>query len=129
MIKSNILKTIPYPDEFTEDDKIEYDKLYAQAKLIHTDVERDNPYIIHIAVIAHIRAKNGMGVEFTDEELMNVKNSYKLKSKVVECDAPEEHYIYDKENNPMYFPSKVTISSDDENKPNIILDSEGAKCQ
>jgi len=129
MIKSNILKTIPYPDEFTEDDKIEYDKLYAQAKLIHTDVERDNPYIIHIAIIAHIRAKNGMGVEFTDEELMDVKNSYKLKSKVVECDAPEEHYIYDKENNPMYFPSKVTISSDDENKPNIILDSEGAKCQ
>ncbi len=129
MIKSNIFKSVPYPDEFTEEDKIEYDKLYAEAKLIHTDVERDNPYIIHIAIIAHIRAKNGMGVEFTDEELMDVKNSYKLKSKVVECDAPEEHYIYDKENNPMYFPSKLTISSDDENKPNIILDSEGAKCQ
>lgn len=129
MIKSNILKTIPYPDEFTEEDKIEYDRLYAEAKLIHADVEKENPYIIYISIIAHIRAKKGMATEFTDEELMAVKNSYKLKSKVVECDAPEDHYIYDKDNNPMYFPSKITISSDDDKKPNLILESEGAKCQ
>jgi len=129
MIKSNILKTIPYPDEFTEEDKIEYDRLYADAKLIHSDVEKENPYIIYISIIAHIRAKKGMAVEFTDEELMAVKNSYKLKSNVVECDAPKDHYIYDKENNPMYFPATVTISSDDDKKPNLILESEGAKCQ
>jgi hypothetical protein len=129
MIKSNILKTIPYPDEFTEEDKIEYDRLYAEAKLIHADVEKENPYIIYISIIAYIRSKKGMASEFTDEELMAVKNSYKLKSKVVECDAPEDHYIYDKDNNPMYFPSKITISSDDDKKPNLILESEGAKCQ
>jgi hypothetical protein len=129
MIKSNILKTVPYPDEFTEEDKTEYDQLYAQAKLIHPEVEKENPYIIYISIIAHIRAKKGMAAEFTDEELIAVKNSYKLASKVIECDAPEDHYIYDKENNPMYFPATVTISSDDDKKPNIILDSEGAKCQ
>jgi len=124
MIKSNILKEVPYPDEFTDEDKLEYDTLYAQCKIIHTDVEKENPFIIHTAIIAHIRSKKGMAVEFTDEELEEIKNSYKLKSKVIECDVPEDHYIYDKENNPMYYPAKLIISADDDDKkPNIILES------
>jgi hypothetical protein len=124
MIKSNILKEIPYPDEFTDEDKLDYDTLYAQAKIIHTEVEKDNPFIIHVAIITHIRAKKGMAVDFTNEELEEIKNSYKLKSKVIECDVPEDHYIYDKENNPMYYPSKLIISTDeDDKKPNIILES------
>lgn len=122
MIKSNILKEVPYPSEFTDDDKLEYDTLYAQAKLIHAKIESENPFIIHTAIIAHIRAKNGMGVEFTNEELEAVKNSYKLESKEVKCDAPKDSYIYDEENNPIYFPAKLTISSD-ENNSNIILES------
>lgn len=122
MIKSNILKEVPYPDEFTDEDKIDYDTLYSQAKLIHPDIERENPFIIHISIIGHIRAKKGMAEPFTNEELEAVKNSYKLKSKVVECDAPKDSYLYDKENNPIYFPAKLTISSD-ENNSNIILES------
>lgn len=122
MIKSNILKTVPYPDEFTELDKIEYDALYAQAKIIHADVEKDNPFIIHMSIIAHIRSKKGMEEPFTNEELEAVKNSYVLKSRVIECNEPEDHYIYDKENNPMFFPAKITISSD-ENNSNIILEA------
>lgn len=123
MIKSNIIKSIPYPDEFTDEDKHEYDLLYAQAKIIHPDVEKENPFIIHISIIAHIRSKKGMACEFTDEELEEVKNSYKLNSLNIECDAPQDHYIYDKENNPMYFPSKLIISSDDDKKPAVILES------
>jgi hypothetical protein len=124
MIKSNILKEVPYPDEFTDEDKLEYDTLYAQCKIIHTDVEKENPFIIHTAIIAHIRAKKGMAVEFTNGELEEIKNSYKLKSKVIECDVPEDHYIYDKENNPMFYPAKLIISADDDDKkPNIILES------
>lgn len=122
MIKSNILKQVPYPDEFTDEDKLEYDALYAQAKLIHAQIEQENPFIIHISIIAHIRAKKGMAEPFTDEDLEAVKNSYKLKSKVIECDAPKDSYLYDKENNPIYFPDKLTISSD-ENNSNIILES------
>ena len=122
MIKSNILKSVPYPDDFTEDDKIEYDTLYAQAKLIHAQVEAENPFIIHTAIIGYIRAKKGMAVEFTNEELEAVKNSYKLKSKVIECDVPKDSYLYDEENNPIYFPAKLTISND-ENNSNIILES------
>jgi hypothetical protein len=122
MIKSNILKSVPYPDDFTEDDKIEYDTLYAQAKLIHAQVEAENPFIIHTAIIGYIRGKKGMAVEFTNEELEAVKNSYKLKSKVIECDVPKDSYLYDEENNPIYFPAKLTISND-ENNSNIILES------
>jgi hypothetical protein len=122
MIKSNILKEVPYPDGFTDEDKIQYDTLYAQAKIIHSEVEKENPFIIHTAIIAHIRSLKGLAMDFTNEELEAVKNSYNLKTKVVECDAPENHYIYDKDNNPMYFPAKLAITSD-ENNSNIILES------
>lgn len=122
MIKSNILKSVPYPDCFTDDDKREYDVLYAQAKLIHSKVEAETPFIIHTAIIGYIRGKKGEGIEFTNEELDAVKKSYKLKSKEIKCEVPEDHYIYDKENNPMYFPATITINND-ENNSNIILES------
>lgn len=122
MIKSNIFKETMYPDEFTEEDKLEYDTLYAQSKLIHADVEKETPFIIHLAIIAHIRAKKGMAEPFTEEELEEVRNKYVLKSKVIECKEPEDSYLYDKENNPIYFPSKLIISSDDGNKE-VVLES------
>lgn len=122
MIKSNILKEVPYPDEFDEADKLEYDTLYAQAKVLHSEVEKENPFIIHMSIIAHIRTKKGMKEPFTDEELEAVKNSYKLDKKVFECDVPNDHYIYDKENNPMYYPAKLIIS-DEENNSSVILES------
>lgn len=122
MIKSNIFKEVMYPEEFTDEDKLNYDTLYAQAKIIHSEVEKENPFIIHTAIIGHIRAQKGMEVPFTDEELEAVKNSYKLKSKIIECCVPEDDYLYDKENNPIYFPAKVSITCD-ENNSNIILES------
>ena len=122
MIKSNILKEVPYPQDFTEEDKLEYDMLYSQAKIIHTDTEKESPFIIHLAIICHIRAKKGMAEVFTDEELQELKNRYVLKCKVVECKEPEDSYLYDKENNPIYFPSKLIISSEDGDKE-VILES------
>lgn len=121
MIKSNILKSVPYPDEFTEEDKLEYDTLYAQAKILHSQVEQENPFIIHTAIIGHIRAKKGMECPYTDEELQAVKDSYKLTNKVIECSGNEIPYLYDKENNPMFFPSKLIIT--DENNSNLIIES------
>ena len=122
MIKSNVLKDIPYPDGFSDDDKLEYDTLYAQAKLIHSSVERENPFIIHTAIIGYIRAKKGMAETFTDEELEAVKNSYKLESKVIQCDEPADSYLYDKDNNPMYFASKLEITCD-ENDSTVVINS------
>ena len=121
MIKSNILKEVPYPDDFSEEDKLEYDKLYAQAKVIHGQVESENPFIIHTAIIGYIRANKGMAEPFTDEELEAVKNSYKLKSKVIECDTANHSYLYDEENNPIYFPAKITISAEDDEKKNHVF--------
>lgn len=122
MIKSNVFKEVPYPDDFDDTDKLNYDTLYAQAKILHAEVEKENPFIIHTAIIGHIRAQKGMAVPFTDEELEAVKNSYKLKSKIIECSVPEDDYLYDKEKNPIYFPAKVSITCD-ENNSNIILES------
>lgn len=126
MLRSNQLKTIPYPEEFNDTDKANYDTLYAQAKLIHPDVERDNPFIIHMSIIAHIRQLNGFSADFTDEELSAVRDSYKDYSnpanKQVECKEAEDHYIYDKENNPMYYPATLTINSDESDKQ-VLLES------
>jgi hypothetical protein len=120
MIKSNILKETPYPEEFTEEDKLEYDRLYAEAKIIHTEIEKETPFIIHTAIIGHIRIKNGMAQPYTNEELEEIKKQYELKSRVVECDLPPDHYAYDKENNPIYYPSTLTITSDDREEAVVV---------
>lgn len=120
MIKSNILKEVPYPDEFSEEDKIEYDKLYAEAKIIHSDIEQETPFIIHTAIIAHIRIKNGYGEPYTNEELEAVKKQYELKSRVFETVLPEDDFAYDKENNPIYFPSTLTITSDERDEAVVV---------
>jgi hypothetical protein len=127
MIKSNILKEVPYPDDFSEHEKLEYDTLYAQAKIIHADVEKENPFIIHFSVIMHIRAKRPGAEEIpiSNEELEEIKNSYKLKSTVIECKEDKNHYIYDHDHNPIYFPATVTISSDEakEGTPSVVVES------
>jgi len=124
MIKSNVLKDVPYPSEFTEDDKILYDKLYAESKIIHAEIERDTPYIIHFAIIGHIRSLNGNIVPLSDEELETMKELYKLTATEFKCEEPHDSYLYDKENNPMYFPATLTIS-DDTNNSNIVIKSDG----
>ena len=127
MIKSNTLKNHTYPEEFNDDDKAEYDLLYSQAKLIHSEIEKENPFIIHMAIIAHIRSKNGKTVDFTDEEFEEIRNSYKEyktpEDKLIKTEIPENHYVYDKENNPMYFPSKLEITCDEKNC-SVILDKQ-----
>ena len=69
VIKSNILKVIPYPDEFNDDDKMEYDRLDAEAKIYHENTYKNEHWIIHTAIIAYIRSKKGMEFPVTDEEL------------------------------------------------------------
>jgi hypothetical protein len=129
MIKSNILKEVPYPSEFCEEEKLEYDRLYAEAKIIHADVERENPFIIHFSIVMHIRAKRpgseGFEEIISNEELEQIKESYKLKSTVIECKEDENHYIYDQSHNPIYWPATVTISSDEakEGTPSVVVQS------
>jgi hypothetical protein len=127
MIKSNILKNHVYPDDFSEDEKLEYDTLYAEAKIIHADVERENSFIVHFSIVMHIRAKRpgAKEIPISNEELEQIKNSYKLKSTVIECKEDENHYIYDYDHNPIYAPCTITISSDEakEGTPSVVVKS------
>jgi len=129
MIKSNVLKEVPYPDEFDDNDKLEYDNLYSMAKVLHKEIEEKEPFIIHTAIIGHIRAKKGMAEPFTNEELQAVKDSYVLKSKVFECKGDEDPYLYDKDKNPMFFPSKLIVSSDENNSPQLIIEESNVNIQ
>ena len=99
MIKSNILKDVPYPEEFNDDDKEEYDRLFSEAKLLHEDVYKQEPWLLHLAIIAHIRTKKGMAYPINDDELMALKDKYKLKVKEVKCNGDEIDYLYDKNKN------------------------------
>ncbi len=127
MIKSNILKNHVYPDDFSEEEKLEYDRLYAEAKIIHSDVERENSFIVHFSIIIYIRAKRPGAEEIpiSNEELEQIKESYKLKSTVIECKEDSDHYIYDYDHNPIYAPCTVTISSDEakEGTPSVVIQS------
>ena len=124
MIKSNVLKQTPYPSEFTDSDKLLYDKLYAESKLVHADIERDTPYIIHFAIIGHIRELNGNLIPLTDEELEDIKEKYRLTTTEFKCEEPADSYIYDKEKNPIYFPDTINENNNIENNSNLIIEEE-----
>lgn len=116
MIKSNQLKDVPYPDDFTEDDKLEYDRLDAEAKVIHADIYKNEWFIVHFAIIAHIRAKKGCEVPVSDEELMALKDKYTLTAREVKCNGDEIPFLYDKDNNPIFKPDDELFIKTKEDK-------------
>jgi len=114
MIKSNDLKDIPYPEDFTEDDKQEFDKLFSESKIIHPDIYENERWIIHYSIIIHIRAKKGMAQPFTDEELKKIVNNYKVNIKDIKCNGDEIDYLYDKENNPIFKDNSYFFKTNEE---------------
>lgn len=116
MIKSNILKEVPYPTDFSEEDKLEYDRLDAEAKVIHGDIYQNEHWLIHTAIIAYIRAKNGNSVPVSDEELMALKDKYTLTAKEIKCNGDEIPFLYDKENNPIFKPDDELFVDSREDK-------------
>jgi len=120
MIKSNILKSKNhiYPPEFTDEDKLEYDRLFADAEKLHADVCITEPWIVRLAIIGHIRANKGLKEPYTNEELEAMKNNYKLTTREFNCDSSNLPYLYDKANNPMFFSNDELLNS------NIIVDNE-----
>jgi len=123
MIKSNILKSKAhiYPPEFTNDDKTEYDRLFSEAEIIHKSICENEPWIVRLAIIGHIRTNKGMREPYTDEDLEALKDNYKLKTREFTCDSNELPYLYDKENNPMFFTNEKLIES---LNSNLIIDNE-----
>lgn len=119
-IKSNDLKDIPYPDDFTEDDKLEYMRLLNIAKVEHEDVFINNKWIIHYGIIMHIRKEKGFVCPFNDEELERIVERYRTASwtedKEIKCNGDEIPYLYDKDNNPIFKDNSYFFKNDEDGK-------------
>lgn len=115
-IKSNQLKDIPFPDDFTDDDKDEYLRLLNLAKIEHADVYETEKWIIHYGIIMYIRKEKGLAIPFTDEEFKAIVDKYEhpdwKENKEVVCNGNEIAYLYDKENNPIFKDNSYFFKND-----------------
>ncbi len=100
MKNSQEYKKPVYPTDFTEEDKLNYDKYKAEAKIIHPNTP---DFITHISIISYIRLQKGEGEPFTNEELEELKESYKIKQTEFSFDSSNYPDLYDKTKNPIYF--------------------------
>lgn len=80
MIKSQQMNKEIYPSDFTEEDKVNFDLLVADAKRIFPTFEE---WMIKLAVIAHINHMKGLGIPSTQEEIEAIKNQYDLSDNKV----------------------------------------------
>jgi hypothetical protein len=69
-------KDFDYPEEFTEDDKLQFDMLLVQAKSLFPQLENDE-WLIKQAIIAFMKKEKGGNTDLpTDEEIAKIRNSY-----------------------------------------------------
>lgn len=105
-IKSNQLKDIPFPEDFTDEDKENYMNLFNVAKVEHADIYEKEKWIIHYGIIMYIKSEKGQKEPFTNEELKKIAEKFQnadwVKNKEVKCNGDENSYLYDKDNNPMF---------------------------
>lgn len=124
-VKSCELKDIPFPIEFTDEDKATYEILFNESKTTHPDVYNNERWIIHYAIIMYIRNKNGYKTPLSDEELQDIVNKYKVilneEVKEVKCNGDETPYLYDKENNPIFKDNSYFFKNNEEG--NIAITS------
>lgn len=117
-IKSNDFRDIPFPSDFTDEDKDEYMRLLNLSKFEHADVYEKEKWIIHYAIIMHIRKENGKEVQFTEDELKEIVSKFEnaewRNTKEVICTGKEDPYLYDKENNPIFKDNSYFFKNDDE---------------
>lgn len=79
-----------YPDDFTEDDKLEYDILLEQSKMMFPKLSNDE-WLIQHGVIAYLRKKKMGDVEPpSDEEIAKLKNKYIKDTSVFYYEEPKE---------------------------------------
>ena len=65
-----------YPDDFTDEDKLEYDILLEQAKTLFPKLSND-VWLIKQGIIAYMRKqKIGNNEPLSQEEIANIKNKY-----------------------------------------------------
>lgn len=79
-------KTKFLPEHFTEEDKLDYELLCDESRRLFRNIKDD--WLIHIAVIAHINERKGLGVTKTDEEIAEVMSRYDLRTGEVVLETP-----------------------------------------
>ena len=73
MAKSQAFKEDIYPEDFSDDDKSNFDVLLAQALNIYPNIEI---WIMKLAIIAHINKEKGKGVPLDREEAEKLRERY-----------------------------------------------------
>ena len=73
MAKSQAYTEEIYPEDFSDDDKLNFDVLLAQALNIYPNIEI---WIIKLAIIAHINKEKGKGVPLDREEAEKLRKQF-----------------------------------------------------
>ena len=76
MLQSQTNKKDIYPEEFTEDDKITFDLLLEQSKMLFPNLVADE-WLLRMGIKAYMKkVKNGTDVEVSDEEIAEIKKKH-----------------------------------------------------
>lgn len=80
------------PSFWTEDDKLDYDELTAEAKRRYKDF---NDFVIHVAVVAWINDKKGLRQKASEEEIKKEMEKYDNTTLVLETPVDENFKMED----------------------------------
>ena len=76
MLQSQTNKKDVYPEEFTEDDKLTFDLLLEQSKMLFPHLVADE-WLLRMGIKAYMKkVKNGTDVEVSDEEIAEIKKKH-----------------------------------------------------
>ena len=90
MAKSQTYKEDIYPNNFSDDDKINFDNLLSQAISIYPNIE---VWVMKIAIVAHINKENNRGIPLDKEESFKLKEQYLSNIKGVYETSIEQNNI------------------------------------
>ncbi len=83
---------ITLPDDWDNDDKLEYKILCADSKKYFPKTE---DFIIHISVIAYINEKKGKRIPATEEQIKETMSRYDNETKIIYTPYDSNFYEYE----------------------------------
>jgi len=97
------------PDNFTEEDKINYEIYIEEAKRYFKNIDE---YIIHIGVISYINEQKGLGRECTDEEVKQCMDKYDLTKTNIVIETPlDENFKIEDTLKPIIYTETISTSN------------------
>jgi hypothetical protein len=62
-----------YPEEWTDEDKVNFDELFLKAKQLYPKYDE---WVMKLAIVAHINMEKGNEVAVKQEDINNLKKQY-----------------------------------------------------